>query len=248
VGGRLENGPERFDQGLGKFESGWSVGVLDRTVDIDGVLDDEMDVVLPRVAVSTVTGILDSVPGPRREVHPSWTNFGRVLRHPLLGPIEYHFSLFRFGRLSYDNVSCLGHDRQAENDGTDTGTSVQARSEQSASCVDMEGLGSLRDLRTVPGSDGTYSQSCVTCVEGEFALLFQLFFDHCSDSTGRDQVGFQSELIGLHVSVRQCARDMLLTFISRYALSFWDASPRAILIGGKFTISFQTRGVRRRKP
>jgi hypothetical protein len=67
---------------------------------------------------------------------------------------------------------------------------------KSAFSVDMKGSGSLRDLGTVPSSDGTHPQSSVTCVEGECASLFELFFDHCSDPTGRDQVGFQRELIG----------------------------------------------------
>jgi hypothetical protein len=43
----------------------------------------------------------------------------------------------------------------------------------------------------------------VTGVEGEIALRFQLFLDHCSDPAGRDQVGLHQELIGLYTSVKQ---------------------------------------------
>lgn len=183
--------------------------MLDGTIDIDRVLDDGTDVISSRVAVFIVAGVLNNIPGPGREVHPSRTDIGSVLRHPLLRPIEYHCSWERFGRLSYDNVPFLALDRQAKYDGTDTGIFGVSgifgrnRSRKSAFLNDMERPGSLRDICTVTGSEGTYSQGSVIRVERELASLVQLFFDHCNDSTGCDQVGLERELICLNISVKQ---------------------------------------------
>ena len=203
MGGRGDNGSKGLNQVLGEFRSGWSGDVLDGAVDMDRVLDDKMDIVSSRVAVFIVAGVLDSMPGPGREVHPSWTDIGSVLRHPLLRPIEYHCSWERFGRLPYDNVPFLALDRQAKYDGTDTGIFGRNRSRKSAFLNDMERPGSLRNICTVTGSEGTNSQSSVIRVERELASLVQLLFDHCNDSTGCDQVGLERELISLNISVKQ---------------------------------------------
>jgi hypothetical protein len=63
-------------------------------------------------------GVFDSVPSSSGEEHPSGTNIGKVLRRPLLGPVEDHLLIppdflvrsVRLDRLSYNDISLLRDD------------------------------------------------------------------------------------------------------------------------------------------
>jgi hypothetical protein len=66
--------------------------------------------------------------------------------------------------------------------------------------VITEGSNDSRDVSTVPSINDTYSQSSVTCGEGNTSFLSESLFDHIDDTAFSDNIGLQSELIELYIS------------------------------------------------
>jgi hypothetical protein len=72
-------------------------------------------------------------------------------------------------------------------------------------------LDDSRDVRTVPDPNDTYSQSSVTCVESEIALLSQLLLDHTNDIAFSEEIRLQGELIELYISEANLAESETCT-------------------------------------